>query len=343
MKIYPKDSLRPSNCFNLWRPFDMELYNKPYIPKDNEYALNFILNHIKILCNNDEIVYQYLINWIAQMIQFPEIKTVVITLISQEGAGKGTLMKLFAKMLGNKKILETSTPSRDVFGSFNSLMSDCFLVNLNELSKTEVKGNEGQFKQMVTDGKLTINSKGVSQYQINSYHRFFITTNNLDPITTKKDDRRNVIIRSSDEKINDKKYFIEINDYLDNDAIVKTVYEYFKTIKNMDTFGSIPLPVIEYHSNLKESNRGVIDQWLEEYTYGYKNVDSIVKTATESYNDFSTWKEECDIKIFEMNKLKFGTNLKTAGGEYITCVKVKYGNSKMFNILQLKIIYDIKE
>jgi phage/plasmid-associated DNA primase len=64
-------------------------------------------------------------------------------------------------------------------------MSDNFLVNLNELSKSETKGNEGQFKQMVTDGKLTINSKGVAQYQIDSYHRFFTTTNNLDPITTK--------------------------------------------------------------------------------------------------------------------------------------------------------------
>jgi hypothetical protein len=222
-------------------------------------------------------------------------------------------------------------------------MSDYFLVNLNELSKSEVKGNEGQFKQMVTDGKLTINSKGIAQYQIYSYHRFFITTNNFDPITTKKDDRRNVIIRSSDEKIGDKDYFNEINNYLDNDAIVKTVYEYFKTIKNMDTFGSIPLPVTDYHSNLKESNRGVIDQWLEHYTYKYKNVDSIVKTATESYNDFSTWKEDCDIRNFEMNKIKFGTNLKTVGRECITCIKGKYENSKVFNILELKIKYDIIE
>jgi hypothetical protein len=306
MNIYPNDSLRPSNCFNLWRPFAMELYTEPYL--ENDEAVQFILNHIKILCNHDEIVYQYLINWIAQMIQFPEIKTVVITMISNEGAGKGTLMKLFAKMLGNKKILETSTPSRDVFGSFNSLMSDYFLVNLNELSKAETKGNEGQFKQMVTDGKLTINSKGVAQYQIDSYHRFFITTNNLDPITTKKDDRRNVIIRSSDEKIGDKDYFNEINDYLDDEAIVKCVYEYFKTIKNMDKFGSLALPITDYHSNLKEGNRDIIDQWLEEFTSKYRTVDSIEKTATECFTDFVTWKEAGDIK-YEINKPKFCVKL----------------------------------
>jgi hypothetical protein len=74
----------------MWRPFDMELYTKPYI--ENDEALKFILNHIKILYNNEEVVYDYLIKWIAQMIQFPEVKTVVITMISNEGAGKGTFL-----------------------------------------------------------------------------------------------------------------------------------------------------------------------------------------------------------------------------------------------------------
>jgi hypothetical protein len=276
------------------------------------------------------------------MIQFPEVKTVVITMISNEGAGKGTLMKLFAKMLGNKKILETSTPSRDVFGSFNSLMSDYFLVNLNELSKAETKGNEGQFKQMVTDGKLTINSKGVSQFQIDSYHRFFITTNNLDPINTKKDDRRNIIIRSSDEKIGDKNYFNEINEYLDDEAIVKSVYEYFKTIKNMDKFGSLPLPVTNYHSNLKEGNRDIVDQWLEEYTFKYRIVNTIEKTATECFSDFVTWKELGDIEC-KINKPKFCVRLNMIAGDLITTSRDKYGMNKTFNILKLKQKYQIME
>jgi hypothetical protein len=340
MNIYPNDSLCPSNAFNLWRPFVMELYTKPYIP--NKEAVDFILNHIKILCDNDIVIYDYLIGWIAQMIQFPEIKTVVITMISNEGAGKGTLMKLFAKMLGSKKILETSTPSRDVFGSFNSLMSDYFLVNLNELSKAETKGNEGQFKQMVTDGKLIINSKGVAQYQIDSYHRFFITTNNFDPINTKKDDRRNVIIRSSDEKIGDKDYFNKINNYLDNDNTIKGVYEYFKSVPKMDKFGSLPLPVTNYHINLKEGYRDFIDQWLEEYTFKYRTVDSIEKTATECFSDFATWKELGDIK-YEINKPKFCVKLNIVAGEFITTIKGKFENSKIFDIAKLKIKYGIIE
>jgi hypothetical protein len=110
-------------------------------------------------------------------------------------------------MLGNKKVFETSNPSRDVWGNFNGQMSSCFLVNLNELSKKDTLESEGVFKNLVTDGSLTINNKGVNSFEIVSHHRFIITTNNEDPIKTTKDDRRKLIIRSSDEKCGDIEYF----------------------------------------------------------------------------------------------------------------------------------------
>jgi hypothetical protein len=339
MNIYPNASLCPKNAFNLWRPFAMELYTKPYI--ENTEAVNFILNHIRILCDNDENVYQFFIKWIAQMIQYPDVKTYIITLISEEGAGKGTLMKLFAKMLGKKKILETSTPSRDVWGSYNGLMGDYFLINLNELSKSETKGSEGQFKQLVTDGNLTLNPKGVSQYEINSYHRFIITTNKEDPITTKKDDRRNVIIRSSDEKIGDKDYFNELNDYLDDDAIIKCVYEYFKSIPKMDSFGSLPIPVTEYHSNLKEGSRDILDVWLEEFTYKNRHLIEVEKSPTEIFNDFSIWKDAND-HIYEINKQKFGVRLNIiAKGNISKGKHTEYGDNRKIDIVKLKLKYNI--
>ena len=55
--IYPNSTDCPENIFNLWRPFAMELLTEPYTHKQTE--LNFILNHIKILCNHDENVYDF--------------------------------------------------------------------------------------------------------------------------------------------------------------------------------------------------------------------------------------------------------------------------------------------
>jgi hypothetical protein len=207
--VYPKATLCPTNIFNMWRPFAMELKTGDYTP--NVDGMNTLLQHIKILCNNDDTVYNYFIFWIAQMIQYPEVKTVIITLISKQGAGKGTLIKLLTLLLGCNKVLETTKPSRDVWGDFNGMMAMSYLVNLNELNKKDTLDNIEQIKGLITDASLTINNKGVNQFKIISYHRFIITTNNENPIDTKEDDRRNVIIRSSDEKIGNKAYFNEIN------------------------------------------------------------------------------------------------------------------------------------
>jgi hypothetical protein len=43
-----------------------------------EKDIKILLNHIKILCNHEEDVYDYFINWIAQMIQYPATKTTMI-------------------------------------------------------------------------------------------------------------------------------------------------------------------------------------------------------------------------------------------------------------------------
>jgi hypothetical protein len=50
---------------------------------------------------------------------YPEIKTIVPTFISKQGAGKGSLLKLLSKMLGAKNVLEITNPKRDIWGDFN--------------------------------------------------------------------------------------------------------------------------------------------------------------------------------------------------------------------------------
>jgi hypothetical protein len=132
-------------------------------------------------------------------------------------------MKLLARLIGEKHVFETTTPSRDVWGDFNGIMQSKFLVNLNEMSKKETLENEGRIKALITDPTLTINSKGINQYIINSYHRFIITTNNEDPVKTRKDDRRNLIIRSCDEKKGDAEYFKKLYTLLENDDVIRTI------------------------------------------------------------------------------------------------------------------------
>lgn len=331
--VFPEGVECPKNYFNMWRKFDMEFVSE-YEHKQKE--LNVILHHIKILCGHDGEVYQYFIKWIAQMIQFPAIKSICPTLISEEGAGKGSLLKLLRKMMGESKVFETTTPSRDVWGEFNGRMCHTFLINLNELSKKETTECEGRIKGLITDPKLTINNKGVNQYDIDSYHRFIVTTNKSEPINTSNGDRRNLIIRSSDEKCKNKEYFTTLHEMLSDVNVIKTCYEYFKSIPNMDKFHLLPIPTTEYQSNLKELSICPIEQWLEYFTLQNFDREEVELLGSETVALFKDW---CKLNAinYEIDARKLGvriSNLKISGikkGNH-----TRKGETKLYNIAQLK-------
>jgi hypothetical protein len=334
--IYPNTKDCPENIFNLWRPFEMELLTEPYTYKQIE--LNCILHHIKILCNHDENVYDYFIKWIAQMIQYPHIKTIMPTFISGEGSGKGTLFKLFEKMLGNEKVFETTNPGRDVWGDFNGIMSNCFLVNLNELSKKDTIEAEGKIKGLITDNTLAINQKGIPQYKIKSYHRFITTTNKEEPINSSKGDRRNLIIRSSDEKKGDYLYFEKLHNYLDDISVIRTCYDYFKSIEGMDKFKDISIPQTEYQTNLKELSKSPIEQWLESFTREHMNdnKENIELLGSEIYGLFTHWCNSNGIK-YDINSVKLGVKLINMNINGVSKGRhTMNGDTKIFNITALK-------
>jgi hypothetical protein len=337
--MFPNKDKCPKNIFNMWIPFEMELKTDEYEKHDE--GLQIILNHIKILCNHDEIVYDYFVKWIAQMIQYPDVKTIMPILISKEGSGKGTLMVLFKNMFGRNKYFETTDPSRDVWGNFNSKMKDSFLVNLDELSKKDLLDSIGKVKGLITNEALTINEKGVSQYSINSYHRFIVTTNSDDPIPTSEGDRRNLIIKSSDEKKGDSDYFKKLYALLDDENVIRTCYDYFKSIEDMDNFGSIPLPQTEYQNNLKELSKSPIDLWLESFTRENDDKIEVEMLGSEALNLFNKWKTENDVK-YEITSQKLGVrilNMKISGvykGNH-----TKKGETKLYKIDELKKHYGL--
>ena len=339
MGCFPDKSKCPSNYFNTWQPFAMEKITE-YTEKPD--ALRAIKAHILILCGNSQEVATYFEAWIAQMIQYPAVKSICPTFISKEGAGKGTLMRLMEKMLGNSKVFETASPSRDIWGDFNGRMASTFLVNLNELSKRETSESEGRIKGLITDPKLTINNKGVNQYDIDSYHRFIISTNNEEPIKTARDDRRNLVIRSSDELCGNKEYFTTLYKMLEDENVIKTCYEYFKNIEGMDCFNKLPLPLTEYHSELQTMSVSPLESWIKSLVEDNFYKPSIELTDKVQYDMFKVWCKDCGLE-YNITSMQFGVRLKRLNITGIDFGKhTNKGNTKVFDIETLKKYFKIE-
>lgn len=342
MEIYPDNTKCPETAFNLWRPFAMEKFTGVCF-KRKQTGLDFILNHIKILCDYDEVLYTYFIGWLAYMIQYPDKKIPCIVLISKQGAGKTSLILWLKEMMGEKKVFECADPARDVWGDFNSLMMDAFLVNLSEIEFADSKDAVGKFKALITDTTININQKNVSQITVASHHHFIVTTNNDNPLSIKKDDRRFVIARSSDDKIGNVEHFNTLHGLLDDHDFIRTSYSY---LKNYDLTGFDPknIPQTEHLTGLKDMATSPIEDWLRDYTYENKNnLNVITLNGRGILKLFKDWLDVVGRK-FDTNEQKIGvklTNLRINGigkGERDN----KGLNTKSFNFTLLKAHFNME-
>ena len=333
--VYPNEDLCPDNMFNLWVPFAMENVSE-WTHKEEE--LQMVRKHILILCGNDQLVADYFEAWLGQMIAYPETKSTFPVIISAQGSGKGSFLQLIEKMLGTSKILETTTPSRDVWGDFNSPMATSFFVCLNELSKKETTECDHRIKGLITDKSLTINTKGIQQYTINSYHRFIGFTNNSEGgINTTRGDRRKWIVRASDELVNNHSYFKKFYEMIENENVIKTCYEYFKNLPNLENFTHIPLPTTDYQQDLKENNSSPIERWIVQYSesWGENPSDLIKVKAYSAFDDYKSWAKHYS-PGYEISATLFGTRLKQLNIDGISKGRSKTGNVYMFKVPEVR-------
>jgi hypothetical protein len=340
INIYPPPLQCPSNIFNLWVPFECEKYKNDYIK--NEKALQFMLNHIKILCNHEDIIFDYFIKWIGQMIQFPATKSGIMPFfISKEGCGKGSMMRLFEAMIGIKKVIQTSNPKRDITGSFNNLLMNAYLIYFDEVKASDME--DGPIKQLITEVRQILSIKGGNSSSINSYCRA-IGSSQYD-ITTTSDDRRKMIVRCSDELIGNKEYFIKFNEYLDDINVIRTVYDYFKSIPNLDKFHQLKLPCTEYQNNLKEITINPVEQCIMNLVQdnSIQNINNIITMSSdELFNYYNAFITSQKIE-YNLSNIKFTIRLKNLNINGIDNIRTNKGRFKNIDIIKVKEYYKIDD
>ena len=352
--VYPNNSDCPEDTFNLWNPFVMEMYEEEY--EEDIEGCEFLLNHIKILCNHEEEVYNYFIMWLAHLINHPEQKSTCPVFISNEGAGKGSFIDLLSNLLGESKVLTTAQPDLHIWGSFNSLMCPAYFVALDELNKAlTTKANE-VIKFLITSGKLMINNKGAPAFPIKSFHKFFMMTNNKDGgIVTKKDDRRKLMVRCSDELIGNQKYFDEFYAKIKDINVLRTFYDY---IKGVDSPLKLPSPPsTEYQDDLKDLNENPVETWVNQFSTDsvlgvagyarddweeylpancYLEGDDVIYSCLLSVliKDFISWRDKNHF-VYELNSTKLGCQLKHLNNPFITKQKTKVGVKIIMNLTKI--------
>lgn len=336
IKIYNKidcipESLPQNNkIFNTWIQFP----KYDIIDKDHENICKPFLDHLRILCNHEEEVYNYVLHWFAHALKLPHEKIgIMLHFSSKEGAGKGLLILLCEKLFSKKNILDCPSIN-DILGDFNSLLSKKYLTFINELEFKQSNPVDGRLKALITDSTLTINSKGVDHYTVNSYHRFISFTNNIDlPIQTSVNDRRKLIIRASDEKCGDKVYGDDFFNKINNEELISSFYNYLLSL-DVSGFMKREVPKTEYQKNIMESQKSPIELWLISLSETML-TEEIIMTGTEAFEAYSQFIKSVGIKL-ELSAESISIRLKN--GKYKGVSDIIRGNNcryRTYNKTQL--------
>jgi hypothetical protein len=245
--------------YNLFSGFVYDDNNNDY----NQEIVNIFLNHIKYICNNDEIAYEYLVNWFSHIIQNPESKTnVAIVLYSVvEGVGKNIISDIYGELLqGYTSLFRDTNSLTDKFNG--EMLGKLFCIGDEINARAEEIANE--LKNIITRTKETIEFKNKDKFEVYDYKNYFFTTNNENVFKVSNSDRRYFFVECPDEK-QSPEYYEKLVEFKKSPSSLKQLYNYFKT-KDLTKFAKDVVPLTDYKkrlimSNLEAYHKFVLDKF----------------------------------------------------------------------------------
>ena len=197
---YP-GTLDDENVLNTFNGFKYNLLDGTY----DQESVDLFTGHVNHLMNGDKVCYDYLIKYLAHMIQKPhELPEAIIVMKGIQGTGKDTLLEVMGDIIGREFCYLAEDGVRDILGSFNGSLEKKIIVRINELEGKDGFMYKENIKGLSTSNELVINHKGLKKYSQKNFTRLFIFSNNLNPLEVSHDDRRLVVFRPQKKVSRDK-------------------------------------------------------------------------------------------------------------------------------------------
>jgi hypothetical protein len=169
-----------------------------------------ILSHIKqVICAGNAEHAEFVLNWLAQMFQRPEVQPVTALVFqSGEGTGKTILTDMLQSILGRYWYKASSTAA--LVTQFNQFLQDCILVVGEEAVWGGDAGKAGILRDLITTKQLRIEIKNGPTYSAESFLHFIFLANDQWAVPAGHDARRWAVFRVSECKKGDSAYFAKL-------------------------------------------------------------------------------------------------------------------------------------
>lgn len=195
---------------NYWIPPTI----KPASGGDWQVIGEFLLN---VICAGDAALFRYLMMYVAHMLQHPGIKPgIIIALLGGQGTGKGTFFRILYRVWSRTTLIVSDV--NQIVGTFNAALERNYVICMDEALFSGDKKSIERLKSLVTEPVIHVEQKYQPSRSIESFHRFFATSNNDYFGQVDADDRRFLFLRVSDTRQTDLAYFDTVHKAIDDEA-----------------------------------------------------------------------------------------------------------------------------
>jgi len=281
----PSTTEHIDNQYNIFNGFNYndQINDQDY---DNE-GVDLFLDHIKLLCNNEQEATDYLINYLAHLFQTPEIlPEVAIVMCGMKGVGKDLLTDYIQGILGLEYITRTQKFS-NLFGNFNSAIKNKLVIQVNEVSGKDGFSLKENLKNFITEKNVIINEKGMKQYTIENYARLFLFCNNHNPVEITEDNRRYWAINTGQKQ--NKEYYNKLYSNINNSTILHSIYTYFLK-RDLTEFNIRNFPITMKMERMRQYNTNPLYYYLFD-TYVNETLENVFITGRELFYNILTYME----------------------------------------------------
>jgi hypothetical protein len=182
-------------AFNLYRGLVYSRLNLDDV--DASEALPLIRHIYEVWCDGNDEHLQYVVDWLAHLIQHPCTKTKVALVIrSRQGAGRRIIIEKLKAIFGTHfKRLRIE----DVRGNFNPGLLDALVVFLDETVYSGDKVGANKLKSLITEPDHRIKDKFRRDVVVQNLSNVIVTTNDRWAMPVEEDCRRSFVLDCNDK------------------------------------------------------------------------------------------------------------------------------------------------
>ena len=264
----PPAKAKDPKTLNLFKGF--RIHN--YIHRE-ELDIQVILDHIFLLADKNNQVYEYILNYLAHLIQRPgERPNIALLFMSKPGTGKNLFWEKFGRtILGALLVYQTQDITR-LTNRFNDYLSEKLLVVLDEV-EAKTSFNVVEFiKNFITAEQNTIETKNIRARQEQSYRRLIMFSNNLTPLKIPPKARRFMVTKVADDMIGNKEYFNRLAEALEDDKLMYCFHEFLYKRDISKFHAAKDRPITEIYKTLTKSFIPLEAKFFEFYHSQYIDI-----------------------------------------------------------------------